>query len=136
MPPFTNENAVREKFQLDDAVLVPDALISRNLADAHAEILLLLDPHAPTNPPDDLLVLGETLLAGAYLMRSLAAKDAAHQKEIAIGGYRIGPARRFAALMQFSAETENAAWNALAPFLRRPPVRAPAVATDTQPVLG
>lgn len=136
MPPFTNENAVREKFQLDDAFLIPGALITRSIADAHAEILLLLAPHAPADPPDDLLVLGETLLAGAHLMRSLAAKDAAHQKEIAIGGHRIGPARRFAALMQYSAETENAAWNALAPFLRRPPVRTPAAATDTQPVLG
>lgn len=135
MPPFTTLSAVREKCQLDDAILAPDALITRSIADAHAQILPLLEPGAPVDPPADLLALGETLLAAAHLMRSLAAKDAAHQKDIAIGGQRIGPGRRFAALMQYSVESEHAAWNTLAPFLRRPPVPAPAAITDTQPIL-
>ena len=45
-------------------------------------------------PIADAVVLGETLLAGAYVLRALASKDAQEQKQISIGGHQIDAGKR------------------------------------------
>ena len=85
----------------------------------HPHILPLLD----SGNADGLLyyvmplVTGETLLAGAYLYRALAAKDAFQQKQMTIGGQRIEAGERFRALMAVAALTEKQAWFLLEPYL-------------------
>ncbi len=135
MPIFTNEANVREKFQLTDTTLIPSALVTRNVDDAHTILLRFLDPAHDVPTPDDALVLGETLLAGAYLMRSLASAAAFSRKDIAIGGQRIQPARRVEALTELADEAEQEAWQTLEPFLALRPADKLAAATDSQPIV-
>ena len=136
MPNFTTEAEVRLAFQVADTALVTPGLVNQAIANAHAELLQRLDPAFDTDPPDTVLILGETLLSGAHLFRSLAARDAFEQTAIAIGGQRIEPGQRFAALTAMSEQAERLAWQALAPFLKRVPARQLLDATETQPVLG
>lgn len=135
MPVFTNETNAREKFQLTDTTLIPSALVTRNIDDAHTILLRFLDPAFDVPTPDDALVLGETLLAGAYLIRSLASAAAFARKDITIGGQRIEPARRVEALTELADEAEEEAWRTLEPFLALRPADKLAEATDSQPVV-
>jgi len=132
---FTSETDVREKFQLTDTTLVPSALVTRNIDDAHTVVLRMLDPVFDVPTPDNALVLGETLLAGAYVMRSLASGAAFTRKDITIGGQRVEPVRRFEALTERADEAEQEAWQVLEPFMAARPADAVACATDTQPVV-
>ena len=56
MPVFTTETNVREKFQLADTTLVPAALVTRNIDDAHTILLRFLDPAFDVPLPEDALV--------------------------------------------------------------------------------
>lgn len=132
---FTNETAVREKFQLADTTLVPTALVTRNIDDAHTVVLRHLDPAFDVPTPDAALVLGETLLAGAYLMRSLASASAFARKDVSIGGQRVESSRRFEALTERADEAEQEAWQALEPFLFARHADTAVAATDTQPIV-
>lgn len=136
MATFTTEAAVRLKFQIEDAVLVSSELIVAGIDDAHVELLRFLRPEYDTGSPEDALVLGETLLAGARVLRSLASKQAFEQKAIKIGGQHLQEGSRFAALMAFAASTEAEAWRLLEPFLKDQPARAVGDATDSTSVLG
>lgn len=133
---FTTETDLREKFQLADTTAVPAALVSRNIADAHTILLRFLDPAFDVPSPDDALVLGETLLAGAYLMRSLASASAFARKKVAVGGQRVEPPGQFEALTERADEAEEEAWRVLEPFLLERPADKLAGATDTQPVIA
>ena len=93
-----------------------------------------LDAGVNTETPEDGLVLGETLLAGAHLLRSLASKDAVLQKDVMVGGQRVETGKRFVSLMTLSDKVEEAAWEALEPYLRRVEAEAPAAVTDTNRV--
>ncbi len=135
MPIFTTEAAVREKFQLADTALVPSVLVSRNIDDAHTVLLRHLDPAFDVPTPDAALVLGETLLAGAYLLRSLASASAFARKDLSIGGQRIESSRRFEALTEFADGAEQGAWQALDPYLAARAADSVAAATDTQPIV-
>lgn len=133
---FTTEERVRAKFQLADTALVPSALIESAIEDAHTELLRHLDPEADTDPPDPALVMGETLLSGAHLYRTLAGADAFAQKRVSIGSHRIEEGERFRALTAVAAFTEKQAWYILEPFLTGPPPRTVCDSTPSRPVMG
>lgn len=136
MPNFATESDVRLRFQLNDAALVSEDLIGASIDDAHGEIERFLDADVDVDPPEQGLVTGETLLAGAYLYRALAAKDAFQQRHVTIGGQRIEEGERFRALMAVAALTEKQAWFLLEPYLTSQPVRLVIDCTETTPVLG
>lgn len=136
MAVFTTEDAVRLKFQMNDAAWTPTPLVLASIAEAHEAILRRLDPEVSLGAPAEGLVLGETLLAGSCLLRSMASKDAALQKEVTVGGQRVETAKRFASLMALSVKTEELAWAALGPYLRDIPGSCPGSVTGTGTVLG
>ncbi|HIJ74646.1 MAG TPA: hypothetical protein HPP83_11150 [Candidatus Hydrogenedentes bacterium] len=136
MANFTTEAQVREKFQLNDTTLVPSSLIEAGIDDAHDELLRFLDPVFAEGTPDDALVMGETLLAGAHLFRTLASGEAFGQKHVAIGGQRVEEGARFGTLMAVATEAEKQAWYLLEPYLADRPSREVAAATDGTPILG
>ena len=133
---FAVEADVRLKFQLSDTTLVSSALITASIEDAHTELLRRLDPAYGAGAPDDALVMGEILLAGAHLFRSLASKDAFEQKQIALGGQRMDAGKRFSALMTMAELSERDAWYLLEPYITDAPARTPMNASDTVAVLG
>ncbi len=136
MATFTSESAVRLKFQVTDAASVPQDLVLKSIEDAHEEIVRCLDSVVDQASPEETLILGETLLAGAHLLKSLAAKDAVQQKEVMVGGQRVDTGKRYAALMALSKQSGEQAWEALRPYLREPSGVVEAAVTDTTPVLG
>ncbi len=136
MSNFTTEAKVREKFQVNDTAWSSPALVTSSIDDAHIAVLRALDPEVDTETPDDGLVLGETLLAGANLLRSLASKDAGGQAEIVVGGQRLSRRQRFASLMTLGERAEREAWEVLEPYVAGRPVVCPGVVTDSVPVLG
>lgn len=136
MPAFTNESEVRARYDLNDATLVPAALIETAIADAHEELLRYLNPAFDVEEPEAVIVIGETLLAGAHLFRTLAAKQAFAGKRLTVGGQRIEEGTRFDTLMAVAASSEAQAWYILEPCLIAVPPRTAARATDTIPVLG
>lgn len=134
---FSSEAAVREKFQVADTAVVSLGLVERSLTDAHAAIARRLSLDADTQTPAEGLVLGETLLAGAYVLRSLASKSAAAvPRDVRIGGNQVVTGERFALLMPAAEAAEREAWEALEPFLKPLDGVACAVVSDTLPVLG
>ncbi|MBN2310875.1 MAG: hypothetical protein JXR94_18010 [Candidatus Hydrogenedentes bacterium] len=136
MANFTTESTVRTKFQLTDPALVPTDLVAASIDDAHLELLRFLDPDLDTASPPSALIMGETLLAGAHLFRSLASKHAFEQKQVVVGGQRIEAGQRFAALSAIATLAEDNAWYLLEPYLAAGRPRVPAAATDTAPILG
>lgn len=136
MSNFTTESAVRLRFQVEDTAWAPAALIENCIAEAHAGIGARLAPEVDPESPPDTLVRGETLLAGAVLLRALASKASAGRHPVSVGGQRIDRAKQFAALMALAAQTEEQAWRVLAPHLAPVAEKAPGDATDSAPVLG
>ena len=136
MASFATEDDVRMKFQLGDTTLVPSALVTASIDDAHAELLRALDPAHISDSPEDALVMGEVMLAGAHLLRSLASKDAFDQKQLVIGNQRIDAGKRFGALMTMASLAEQNAWYLVEVYLVDRPSQAPLSATDTVAVLG
>ncbi|HEO70635.1 MAG TPA: hypothetical protein ENN80_05180 [Candidatus Hydrogenedentes bacterium] len=136
MATFATESDVRLKFQLNDAVLVTSDVIELSIGDAHQELLRFLDEAYAVGEPPYALVLGETLLAGTHLFRSLAAKEAFEQKHVRVGGQQLQEGARFASLNAVAALTEDEAWRVLAPYLAAFPPRSVAAVTASTPVLG
>lgn len=135
MAAFITENDVREKFQLTDTTLIVSSLVARNINDAHLVVLRFLDPQFDTPTPDAALVLGETLLAGAYLLRSLASSQAFQRKKLTVGGQQLDVARRYEAMVEHADAAETQAWHVLEPFLQAKPADRVAGVTDSQPVI-
>lgn len=135
MAAFATESDVRRKFQLEDPVLVPASLIEGSLNDAHTELLRYLAPAYGAGGAAG-LVLGETLLAGAHLYRSLAARDAFEQRAMTLGGQRVEGGARYDALLGVAALTEASAWRILEPYLTGRAARCPLSATGSVPVVG
>jgi hypothetical protein len=133
---FTTEEEVRLRFQLTDTVNVPSSLVASCIEEAHEDILRLLDPRHEAGAPPGPLVLGETFLAGAAVLRAVAAKDAYDQKNIAVGGQRIEDGARFGSLMSAAAAAVDQAWAQLEPYLVDRAERLGVAATDSTPVLG
>lgn len=133
---FATEAQVRLRLQLNDAEAVPDALISACLEEAHDELLRFLDPVYDMAPIETPIVTGETLLAGARVLRAIAAGDAAKQQDLQIGSHRIRPSGRAEILSTLAAMTEKDAWYVLEPYLTALAPSQPAAVTDSQEVLG
>ncbi len=136
MAAFAVEAEVRRKFQLEEVSVVPSELVQASIDDAHGEVMARLSPIVDTGAPSAGLVLGETLLAGAHLLTSMASKDAADQKDLSLGGQRIGTGDRFASLLAMASKAEARAWLTLAPYLAAVPGEAAGNVTDTVAVLG
>lgn len=136
MANFTTEADVREKLQLGDPAEVPDALLTRSIDDAHVLIVRRLDPKKAVDPTDAELVLGETLLAGAHALRSLAAAAARKRRRVTVGGNRIEPSERDQRLHRLADAIESQAWDVLEPFLRWRVRKTILRLTETQVVLG
>ena len=117
MANFTDEARVRLKTQLTDTAKVPQELVARSIDDAHAEVLTRLDPAYDVEPPDENLVRGETLLAGAYLLRSLSSGAAFDIKELRILDETVGESGKYKALTGLSDGFERDAWEVLSDFL-------------------
>jgi hypothetical protein len=136
MANFTTESAVRMKFQLTNTTQVPSDLVTVGMDDAHTELLRFLHPDVDTVSPEDGLILGETLLAGAHVLRSLASSDAVEQKHLVVGGQRIEEGNRFQSLMTMAEQAARLAWETLEPYLLAGPPRSVGAVTITTPVLG
>ncbi len=132
---FSSESAVRDKFQLTDTTLVPSALVTGSIDDAHEIVLRFLDPVFDVPSPDAEVVLGETFLSGAHLLRSLASSEAFTQKRLTIGGQRIDVARRFEALNDAADSAEEQAWHVLEPFVFARPASKVVDVTKTTPII-
>ena len=117
MANFTTESEVREKFQLSDTTLVPASLVNASIDDAHTELLRYLDPAYDVPSPDNAVVMGETLLAGTHLYRSLASKEAFDQRRVTVGAQRIEDGERFRSLMTIASMAADQAWLLLEPYL-------------------
>ncbi len=135
MAVFTTESAVREKFQLTDTTLVTAALVTGSINDAHEIVLRFLDPVFDVPSPGAEVVLGETLLSGTHLLRSLASSEAFTQKRLTIGGQRIDVARRFEALNDAADSAQEQAWQVLEPFVLARPAPKVADVTKTTPII-
>lgn len=136
MPAFTTESLVRSRFHLHDTVLVPSALVTESIDDAHVLLLRELRPDVDIQAPAPDLVIAETLLSGSRLLRSLAANDAAMQKRVTIGGQRIEEGTRYQALTDSADQSERDAWSIAAPFLSLRSTHAVVAVGDTAPLLG
>ncbi len=136
MAGFTTEALVREKFQLTDTTLVPVSLVNRNIDDAHLIFLRFLDPIFDLPSPAAPIVLGETLLAGAYLLRSIASGAAFARRKVTVGGQRVEPSGKTEALNTQADVAEEEAWRTMERYLVVIPTDKLAAATDTRPVLG
>ena len=135
MANFSTEADVRLKLQLNDTALVPTDLVNTSIDDAHELILRRLDASVDTQNPEPGLVAGETMVAGAQLLLSLAVKSAFAQKDVSIGGQRIDD-DRFSSLMTASTSLELFAWQLLEPYMTPLASRTLADATETVAVLG
>ncbi|MCP4640203.1 MAG: hypothetical protein GY851_07215 [bacterium] len=136
MANFTTESQVRMKLQFLDTEIVPADLVAASIDDAHTEILRHLDADVDTGLPEPGMVMGETLLAGAHVFRSLASSDAVAKRRIAIGGQQMEDGTRAETLQALAAKTEAQAWYLLEPCLAAGPPRRVCAATATVPVLG
>lgn len=136
MAGFTTEALVREKFQLTDTAQVPVSLVNRNVDDAHLILLRFLDPIFDLPEPAAAVVLGETWLAGAYLLRSLASGAAVRKRKVSVGGQKVEPSGKAEALLAQADAAEAEAWRTLEPYLVVIPTDRLAAASDSQPLLG
>jgi len=133
---FTTEDDVRLRFQLNDEVEAPSSLVAACIDEAHGHILRFLDPQYDVPAPPAALVVGETFLAGAGVLRALASKRAQAPTGVTVGGQRIDDSARFQSLAATAAAAVDQAWSFLEPYLVDRPVRIPIESTETVPVLG
>lgn len=136
MANFTNEARVRERFQLTDTTLASTDLVTGSIDDAHTELLRYLEPVFATETPEEALVMGETLLAGAHVHQSLASKAAAELKTVSIAGQRLEATGRVEALLGIARSAEEQAWCLFEPYLAARTGQAACMVTDSAPVLG
>ena len=133
---FCTAEQVRFKCQTTDATEVPTALIDDCIAEVHGQILMRLNPMLDLESPPEALETGEALLAGACLMRRLAAKNATTKATVVVGGQRLELGKQFEALLSMWKGLEEEAWQILAPYLNGIPRRSVGITTDSVPVLG
>ena len=136
MANFTNETNVRLKTQLTDTGRVPTTLVESNIDDAHNAILRRLDAQYDVEPPDTGLVRGETLLAGAYLLRSVASGASFSARDLRLGDRYIEESSRHTAMLRMADAVEKEAWEVLAPFLVEIPGGFQADVTPSKDILG
>lgn len=115
--PFTDETTLREHTGLKNTTRIPSSLIVQRIADAHETLVADLDPaHAVST--DLMLRLGETELAAAYLLRSLATQVAFEETNLATAGLANRESKKSERLRALADEQEASAWARLKPYLR------------------
>ena len=95
-----------------------------------------LDVTKVGSPVDPELVLGETVLAGAHALRSIAVGAARTRKKVTIGGNRVEPSDRDRRLFRLADAIESQAWDVLTPFLLWRARRRILLLTESQLVFG
>jgi len=136
MANFTNETNVRLKTQLTDTARVPTTLVESSIDDAHETLLRRLDPVYDVEPADDGLVRGETLLSGAYLLRSVSSGASFSARDLRLGDRYIEEGGRPAALARMADTFESEAWDVLSPFLLEVSDGFNADATEPHEIFG
>ena len=135
MSTFAAEDDVRLKLQLSEAAASAE-LIADCLLQAHLCVAMRLAPGVDTTREADRLRDGEALLAGALVLRALAAGQAAERRNVSLAGQRLDTGARGPALCEAAASAEFRGWERLAPVLATPPAPLPALATDPMPLAG
>jgi len=136
MAEFTNETSVRLKTQLTDTDRVPTALVESSIDEAHNAVMRRLDPQYDVEPPDVDLVRGETMLAGAYLLRSVASGASFSARDLRLGDRYLEEGGRHAAMLRMADTFEREAWDVLSPFLTELGDGFRADATSSQDIIG
>lgn len=114
--PFTEESAIRTHTGWHNTDTVPSELIEQRLGDAHAALLVELDPtHAEST--DALLKLAETELATAFILRSLASESGFEDRDVRTANLTIRAGGRARTLIELADEEERAAFRHARPFL-------------------
>ena len=135
MSTFATEDDVRLKCQLGENA-APSELIADCLLQAHLCVLTRLDPAVSTEREAERLGDGEALLAGALVLRALAAGQATERRSVSLAGQRLDTGARGPALCAAAASAECRGWERLAPLLCAPPAPLPALTTDPMPLAG
>lgn len=117
MAAFTTEELLRVKFQLDNLAEVTSELITTSIEDAHSIVVGRIREACLTELPESVIV-AETLLAGAALLRSLSARLALDRREVRLAGHQLETGKRFPALVAVAAAAEKEAFELLTPWLR------------------
>jgi len=117
MAAFTSEETVRLKFQLDNVAEATTALVGACIDNAHSMVLGRVREGYVESPPES-VVIAETLLAGAALLRSLSARLALDKREVRLAGHQLETGKRFPALLAVAAAAEEEAFHLLTPWLR------------------
>ena len=117
MAAFTSEETVRLKFQLDAVPEATTALIEASITHAHGIVLEHIREDCIEEPPEPIIV-AETLLAGAALLRSLSARLALDRREVRLAGHQLETGKRFPALLAVATTAEEEALHLLTPWLR------------------
>jgi hypothetical protein len=117
MAPFIDLDSVRVKFHLTEAADIDDALLNASIADAHADVLDRIRGEYEDDPPEP-VVTAETLLAGAALLRSLAARMALDRRELRLAGQQMDTGKRLPLLLEVAEAARQEADRLLRPYLR------------------
>ena len=117
MAAFTTEETVRLKFQLDNVPEATTELITASIDNAHSVVLERIREEYLEDPPE-CVVVAETLLSGAALLRSLSSRLALDKREVCLAGHQLETGKRFPALLAVAAAAEEEALRLLAPWLR------------------
>lgn len=136
MAVFATEAGVRLQTQVDDTSVASSELVTACIDEAHERVLAALDDGVVGETPPEAVTQGETLLAAAGVFRALASRDAAEQVELQIGRQRVGAGQRFASLMSMARRFEKEGHALLAPHGALPATACPALAGQSQSVLG
>ena len=121
---FTDETTIRTHTGWQNTDLVPSGLITQRIQNAHAALLVEIDPayHESTDP---LLILAETELATAYLLRSLATEAGFEERDLRTSNLTLRAGARVENLNELAGAEEASAWRHARPFLRRGTSRVP-----------
>lgn len=121
---FTDENTIRTHTGWQNTDLVPSGLITQRIENAHAALLMEIDP-AYQESIDPLLSLAETELATAYLLRSLATEAGFEDRDLRTANLTLRAGSRVENLSDLAEAEEVSAWRHARPFLRRGTTRVP-----------
>lgn len=121
---FTDENTIRTHTGWQNTDLVPSELIAQRIENAHAALVVEIDP-AFQESTDPLLRLAETELATAYLLRSLATEAGFEDRDLRTANLTIRTGSRVENLSELAEAEETSAWRHARPFLRRGTTRIP-----------
>ena len=108
---------MRVKFQLDNLAEVTTELIEASIEHAHSVVIARIREEYLEAPPEP-VVVAETLLAGAALLRSLSSRLALDKREARLAGHQLETGKRFPAILAVADAAEAEALELLKPWLR------------------